>query len=130
MRSRRPSVFALGAALTTVLLFGACKTASRVNPFSQDRADRGEIEIRIINLNFSDATVWALIQDGRRRRLGIVSGKREETFVVPWTISETLRLEYDLLAGDRCFTERMLVDPGDMLELQIAATPSEADNCS
>lgn len=99
------------------------------NPFGQDAADRQEIEIRVINLNFSDATVWALVQDGRRERLGIVSGKSDAEFVMSWPFSEDLRIEFDLLAGMRCYTERMRVDPGDLLELQISAQPTAADNC-
>jgi len=121
-----------GAALAVAALLAACATGGGgpgQNPFSQDLAERGEIEIRIINLNFNDATVWALIQDGRRQRLGIVAGKREDNFVLPWTMSEDLRLEYDFLAGSRCYTERMRVDPGDRLELQIPSATTASDRC-
>jgi hypothetical protein len=129
-RTLRPAVWGLAMALSIV--GSACASGSGTgagNPFSQDAAERKEIEIRVINLNFNDATVWALIQDGRRKRLGIVTGKREEVFVLPWTLSEDLRLEFDLLASDRCYTERMRVDPGDLLELQIPAETSQSAWC-
>lgn len=131
MGNRNPRVNAWGTVALAVLA-NACASGSgsgSPNPFSQDPAERKEVEIRVVNLNFSDATVWALIQDGRRQRLGVVIGKREEVFVLPWTMSEDLRLEFDLLAGDRCYTERLRVDPGDRLELQIASQPSESAGC-
>jgi len=130
VRQLRPDGWRLAVALSIVV--SACASGSGSgagNPFSQDPAERKEIQIRVINLNFSDATVWALIQDGRRQRLGIVTGKREEVFVLPWTLSEDLRLEFDLLASDRCLTERMRVDPGDLLELQIPAQTADSAWC-
>lgn len=126
----RPVVWAPAVVLS--IAASACASGSgtgAANPFSPDAAERKQIEIRVINLNFSDATVWALIQDGRRQRLGIVTGKREEVFVLPWTLSEDLRIEFDLLASDRCYTERMRVDPGDLLELQIPAQTADSAWC-
>jgi hypothetical protein len=99
------------------------------NPFAQDLAESKQIQIRILNLHFSDATVWALARDARRERLGTVTGKSEATFTIPWTFSEPLRLEFDLLADVRCVTEEISVDPGDVLELQITADPGSDPSC-
>lgn len=113
------------------LFLTACASAgsTAANPFSDSAAERREVEIKVINLNFSDATVWALVRDGARQRLGIVTGKREETFVLEWTHSAPLRIEFDLMAGPRCYTESLIVDPGDLLELQIASNAASDPSC-
>jgi hypothetical protein len=106
-----------------LLAMTACASGgprSSGTPFSQDLAERNEIKITIQNNNFSDATVWTLVRDGRRQRLGMVTGKSEAAFTLPWRFSEPLRLQFDLVAGPRCTTENLSVDPGDTLELQIA----------
>jgi hypothetical protein len=103
---------------------GGCASSTLASsgddPFSQSTTAQ-QIQIKVVNLNFQDATIWALISGGRRQRLGIVSGKREAEFTLPWRFSEPLRLEFDLVAGPRCVTEDLTVDPGDLLELQIAS---------
>lgn len=82
------------------------------------RAGSGQIRIEVINRNFSDATLWA-ISPGGRQRLGIVTGKTDATFTLDWDFSQPLQIEIDLLAGERCVTAPLQVDPGDVLELQI-----------
>jgi len=102
----------------------SAKTAGDGDPFSQELAERNEVQINVMNFNFADATVWALVRDGRRTRLGVVIGKTDATFTMPWTFSEPMRLEFDLLADVRCITEQITVDPGDILELQISVDPA------
>jgi hypothetical protein len=129
-RSIRTAAF---PALLGLLLAGACATANTPkgegNPFSQDLAERNQVQITVMNFNFSDATVWALVRDGRRTRLGYVTGKTDAVFTMPWTMSEPLRLEFDLLADVRCTTEQIMVDPGDLLELQISLDPRSDPQC-
>jgi hypothetical protein len=129
MSNRRTGARALLVA--TVLSLTSCASGgSGGNPFGKDLAERGEIEIKVVNLNFSDATVWALIGGGGgRQRLGTVTGKGEEIFTLPWTFSQLLRIEFDLLAGPRCYTENLPVDPGDLLELQIASNAAADPSC-
>ncbi len=129
MFNRRNGWRAFLAAIVLGLAACASGSSSSGDPFSQDPAERGEIEIKVINMNFSDATVWALVNEGRRQRLGIVTGKREEIFTLPWTFSERLRIEFDLVAGPRCYTESLVVDPGDLLELQIASNAAADPSC-
>jgi hypothetical protein len=38
-------------------------------------------------------------------------------------------IEIDMLAGPKCFTEELPVDPGDVLELQIASVFSSTAAC-
>ena len=119
MRSLVKRTALAGAALALV----ACASGnprSAGSPFSQDPAERQEIKISVQNNNFSDATLWALVRDGRRQRLGQVTGKTEAVFTVPWSFSEPMRIEFDLVAGPRCTTESLDVDPGDTIEMIIA----------
>lgn len=108
-----------GVLLATAACAGGGQRAA--NPYSSDAGDRNEIRIEIQNRNFSDVTVWALVRDGNRQRLGVVTGKSDSVFTLVWTFSEPLRLEFDFVAGPRCATESLPVDPGDTIELQIAA---------
>lgn len=89
------------------------------NPFG-DAAERNEVQIKIRNFNFSDATVWVLTRGAQRKRLGVVTGKSDADFTVPWDFSQPMTMEFDLVAGPRCTTRPLEVDPGDVLELQIA----------
>jgi hypothetical protein len=65
-----------------------------------------------------DATLWALTP-GTRKKLGVVTGKREQVFDVPWPHATDLSMEIDILSGPRCTTEALLVDPGDEIDLII-----------
>ncbi len=113
-----PPRIAMGALFGAVLLLTSCLTApTQRSPFSGGGA-REEIRIEALNLNFNDATLWA-IGGGVRRRLGVVPGKGEASFTLPWRFSQTLAIEIDLLAGDRCTTREMTTAPGDIIEVQI-----------
>jgi len=120
-------------ALASLLVASACASPGsaekRRDPFSQALEDRGEVQIKIMNFNFSDATVWVLEREGKRVRLGIITGKTDALFTVPWAFSAPMRLEFDLLADVRCLTESMVVDPGDLLELQISVDPTSDPQC-
>jgi hypothetical protein len=94
------------------------------------RPDPGSDAIRIYvtNRNFMDATVWAMTT-GTRRKLGTITGKRDEVFTLPWDFATDLWLEIDMLAGGRCTTERLPVDPGDDIEVIIDVDMSGSPLC-
>ena len=110
--------------LAAVLVAG-CATAG--NPFPREGEAR-EIEIEVLNLNFSDATLYAL-RVGQRIRLGIVTGKESTTFTIEWPVSFDMQIEIRLLGGDRCITREMPVDPGDRLYLEIPQNLATAAVC-
>jgi hypothetical protein len=116
MISLRPRI--LMAAAAVALLVGCAGGGSASNPFQQPSQREQEVKIFVLNLAFMDATVWS-VTNGGRRRLGQVTGKRETVFTVPLTHTVEMYLEVDILAGPRCFTERLFVDPGDHLELEL-----------
>ena len=105
--------------LSLVGFAAACsqRGASLGNPFPGAAGDES-IRIHVTNLNFMDATLYA-ITPGSREKLGILTGKMEAIYTLPWKFSTELRIEIDLLAGKRCTTRAMPVDPGDDIELII-----------
>ncbi len=108
-------------ALVAVVGFAAPACASSApegSPFAGDRDVR--IRLHVINLNFADARLYAH-RSSQRIPLGSVTGKAERTFTLDWPLSLPLRVEIDLLAGGRCITNELSVDPGDVIELQIAS---------
>ena len=130
-RARMTAGLAVAALLVTASAcasLGGSRQSS--NPFGENPAGSDQIVIHIQNFNFNDATVWTHVRDARDQKLGIVSGKSDATFTVRWEFSEPLRLEFDLLASVRCLTEPLVVDPGDVVELQISVDPSQDPTCA
>jgi hypothetical protein len=83
-----------------------------------ERRPRPSIRIDVTNLNFQDATLHAL-RGGERHRLGTVTGKGSASYTLEWRTPQTFQLEIDLLAGGRCTTRAVTIDPGDQIQLQI-----------
>jgi hypothetical protein len=106
---------------TLALIGSAAACSQRGGAMGRAFPGAGEeniIRIHVTNLNFMDATLYAL-STGTRERLGILTGKQEAVYTLPWRFSTQLRIEIDLLAGARCTTEALTVDPGDDIELII-----------
>jgi hypothetical protein len=124
--SRRVGV--LGAALVALALSG-CATGSRtgdVDPFNEARPT--SVRIIVQNRNFSDARLYTH-RRGARKLLGSVTGKQDAEFTIDWDMTDPLSIEIDLLAGPKCMTREMQVDPGDVLELQIAPVFTNSSAC-
>ena len=111
---------ALAFALATAGLALGCATMGgpASDPFAEGSGEK-EIKVFITNLAFMDATVYGVTNGAARKRLGRVTGKRESVFTLPFPFSADFQLEIDIMAGPKCKTERMPVDPGDHLELVI-----------
>ena len=95
------------------------------NPFE---ADEDLVRIEVLNRNFADATIRAIVA-GARRTLGRVTGHTNRTFRLDWPYSRPLRIEIDLLAGQNCITREIFVQPGDLLELQIEPGLAGREGC-
>lgn len=76
------------------------------------------VVVEIQNNNFQDATVYAL-REGERRRLGVVVGKTDETFGIPWRPNFLLRLEVRFLGGGACATRPIQMEPGQRYVLAL-----------
>jgi hypothetical protein len=116
----RRTAQAFAVALATAGLALGCATVAgpATDPFAGGGGEK-EIKVFITNLAFMDATVYGVTNGGARKRLGRVTGKRESVFTLPFPHSADFQLEIDIMAGPKCKTERMPVNPGDHLELVI-----------
>lgn len=102
---------------STAAVAGCASGGGKSDPFSQERSAK-EIKVSITNLAFMDATVYG-VTNGARHRLGRVTGKMESVFTMPMAFPSDFYLEIDLMAGPRCRTEQISVNPGEHLELII-----------
>jgi len=112
---RRPRAVRRLASLLAVLVAGCASASGGESPFTEREM---QIRLHVLNLNWADARLYAH-RSSQRVPLGTVAGKGEETFTLDWPMSFPLRVEFDLLAGGRCITRELSVDPGDMIDLQI-----------
>ena len=110
------SRLSLSALLLLVNL--GCAARSR-SPF-EGRADRGEeqIQVRIENQNFNDATVHVL-RGGERIRLGVATGKTDKDFRVRWNFTLPIEFQISLVGGGSCRVRSMTVDPGDRVWVRV-----------
>ena len=114
---RLRGVGAILAISSAIILAGCAAGGANGDPFSGDRTEN-EVKVFVTNLAFMDATIYGVTLGGRRR-LGRVTGKKEAVFTMPLPAPSEMYLEIDILAGPTCETERLIVDPGDHLELII-----------
>jgi hypothetical protein len=103
------------AVVLAVTGFG-CAARGEGSPFVS--VENSRINIEIINHGFEDVTLHA-VWPGQRVRLGFVTGTRTVNFMLPWTRSELLQIEIDLLAGPECITQPIWADPGDIILVEI-----------
>lgn len=75
------------------------------------------VRIHVQNLNFYDATIYAVWRTDRRR-LGVVNGNDEKSFTSAWHAPD-LTFEVELLAGSRYRSATIGVSPDDDVILEI-----------
>lgn len=108
---------------------GGSRTAANSDPFGSATDGPQVVNLHVTNLNFNEARLWAISMEGRQR-IGVIGGKADAVYRLPWSFSQPLRIEIDLLAGSRCTTEPLNVDPGDELRLQIEMDLSRQSRCN
>ena len=124
MRASRAVLF-----LAAVLVVSTAGCRSIAPGLFGERRARPNIRIDVTNLNFQDATLHAL-RGGERHRLGTVTGKGSATYTLEWRTALPLQIEIDLLAGGRCTTRALTVDPGERIQLQIEVDIRRQMDCS
>ena len=105
---------------TLALVSSACAgQRSGVDPFRSGPGGRElPVLLTVDNQDYRDATVWAN-WNGRKHRLGMVTGKTTETFEMSWRDYE-MWLEVDFIGGGELKTGgRMAVWPGEHLDFII-----------
>jgi hypothetical protein len=127
---RTPRLHRVHRYVTTAAALGllACAARNGTNPFGGSPQDLS-VRIVAINHDFSDVTLTA-VGNGVRRRLGVLTGKGEATYTIPWSIPGPLQIEITVLAAGSCTTPELFVDPGELLELQILPEMVRAGRCS
>jgi hypothetical protein len=116
-----PAIVGLSVLLMSAACAGSSRSAGdpfRGSPSGGESGSAREIRIEVHNENFSGGTVYA-VRSGNRRRLGRVEGGRDEEFKMPWSVSEQLSFEVDLLGRDGCVTRPLIVAPGQAVRLTI-----------
>ncbi len=107
-----------------LLLVGASACARLTDPPRDPFGGEGgrpraaEVRIEVRNDNFNEATLYAL-SPGRRRRVGRVDGNGRARFRIPWTVTDPVRFEIDILGVGRCTTRPLTVGPGDVVEVLV-----------
>lgn len=76
------------------------------------------LQIMVDNRNFNDANI-IFLSDRGEKRLGVVDGKSERTFSLPWPRPDLIRLRVRLLAGGTFTTSGLEANPGELLVLEI-----------
>lgn len=112
------------ACLALMLLgAGSCGTAQSPNPFDPSdptgRPDRIRIEVQ--NLNFNDASIFA-VRQSQRVRVGRVTGKTDQTFTIEWNAAVPISFQIDVVSGRSCQTGLIGVDRDSRVWVTI---PSE-----
>ncbi len=87
------------------------------------------VDIRVINNNFSDATLFANLR-GRREFLGRLTGKTEANYTFNLEVAQPITIDISLLAGGTCTTRELIVDPGDELFLTIESALDAMQLCN
>ena len=106
----------LGTLAVALLATGCSGTAPPPPAFTGDASQ--VLTISIQNQQIDEARIWLYI-NGVRRRLGDVRGNRTETFQVPMTGREPVRMQFDLTLGARCVTRDVVIGPGELIEVII-----------
>lgn len=100
------------------------------DPFGGPAGSRpSQLRIEVNNMNFADARLYVIRNAGTRVSLGNVGGNQQESFTIEWLMVQDLRIEINLLAGPTCTTERIVAEPGDIIELQIQSVFSQSAFC-
>lgn len=121
---RAVGALVLGAGL---VVSTACASGNGPSRAAFDDVRPTSVRLIVQNMNFADVRLYTL-RRGARQNLGTVTGKQDREFTFGWDMADPMVVEIDMVAGPKCFTREMVVDPGDIIELQI---PSHftASNC-
>jgi hypothetical protein len=98
---------------------GSPGSPTRIDPFGAAAGDTDEVRLTVQNMDFRDASIYAL-WNGVKKRVGSVTGMTSETFTMRWQ-SEEIQLEIDFVGGGGYVSERVPVTQGDHLDFVILA---------
>lgn len=114
--------------LAALVVITACATPRELSEREQPFTGEDTIRVHVQNDNFMDARLHVLGLGGRYL-LGVVTGRQQAILEIPWDFSGSLSIEIDLLAGSKCTTRTIDVNPGDTFDLRIESTLSRTAVC-
>lgn len=129
--TRMPRILCAVPMLLVAVLSGATISCSGRTPVRDPTGANvrdTRVDIRVINNNFSDATLYANLP-GRREFLGRLTGKTEANYTLNLEVAQPITIDISLLAGGTCTTRELIVDPGDELFLTIESALDEMGLC-
>jgi hypothetical protein len=108
------------ACLIAVLGLAGCASSAPDPAWGTDFAGRpdNQISVRVVNRQFSDATLFAW-SDGSRLRMGTVGSLGTAVFRVPWSGFRPLQIRIRLLSGADFVTPTVDVSEGQQVTLAI-----------
>jgi hypothetical protein len=119
----------LVAVLAAASLASCLPGSSVQNPFAAAARGPTRVHVRVENLNFNDATIYAR-RGGEVIRLGDVRGKTHGEFWLDWNIPLPMDFRADLVGNGSCDVRPLHVDPGDevwvRIPTQLGITPCES----
>ena len=131
-RGRRGVHPAVRLPLLLCAAFAACAPVGAGvadDPYALTSTNRPpRIRLVVRNMNFNDVRLFAMAPTGRTS-IGQVGGKQDAEFELDWPVSAYMSIEINMVAGPKCETQEMQVDPGDVLELQIAVIFEQTAGC-
>lgn len=95
---------------------GSGGTQAPAPAFDGDLSQVLTITIRNEQLDLARVTLWI---NGQRRRLGDVRGINSQTFHVPMSGRDPVRMSFDLTLGRSCVTRDVMLGPGESVEVRI-----------
>ncbi len=95
---------------------GSGGTRAPAPAFDGDLSQVLTITIRNEQLDIARVTLWI---NGQRRRLGDVRGINSQTFHVPMSGRDPVRMSFDLTLGRSCVTRDVMLGPGESVEVRI-----------
>lgn len=125
--------------LALLLVLSACAASGSRNPFDgrgpvakESASSSATYSVRAFNPSFNDVTIFATnaFGPGVRVRVGRLGTSEEQTFEFRMTTAtREVRFEMVYFSGPTCFTQPILITPGDVLELLLPAEPRNELAC-
>ena len=99
----------------------ACSAGQARSPFDGPASSgpaEDQIRVEVQNLNFNDATIWAL-RASQRVRVGRVSGKSTQVFTIRWNVAQPIGFEVDVVSARTCRTGQVVVNANSRVWVTI-----------
>ena len=109
----------LGTIAFALLVAGCGGSGGTQAPVPAFDGDLSQVLTITIRNEQTDMARITLFINGQRRRLGDVRGINSETFHVPMSGRDPVRMSFDLTLGRSCVTRDVVLGPGESVEVRI-----------